>query len=99
MSKEDDKLPDIGHKPQGAVVVSEEVAKDQLDLLLNYYDIDKNDIEIEQGPEALQTLMNGLVRAIQKGRLEISLDGEAKLLVTQRLVFPPELGYPQREYA
>lgn len=89
MSKEGDKLPDIGHKPQGAVVVSEEVAKDQLDLLLDYYDIDKNDIEIEQGPEALQTLMNGLVRAIQKGRLEISLDGEAKLLVKQRLVFPP----------
>ena len=71
------------------MVLSEEAAKDQLEILLDYYDIDKNDIEIEQGPEALQTLMNGLVRAIRKGRLEISLGEESKMVVTQNLKFPP----------
>ena len=71
------------------IVISEEAAKDQLGVLLDYYDIDKNDIEIEQGPEALQTLMNGLVRAIRKGRLEISVGGENKLIVVQHLKFPP----------
>lgn len=71
------------------MVVSDEVATDQLALLLDYYDIDKNDIEIEQGPEALQTLMNGLKRAIRGGRLEISRDDEGKLTVTQKLEFPP----------
>ena len=76
-------------KKKSVIVISEEAASDQLELLLEYYDIDKNDIEIEQGPEALQTLMNGLVRAISKGRLEISLGAEGKLVVVQHLKYAP----------
>ena len=71
------------------LVISEEIAAEQLAVLMEYYDIDKNDIEIEEGPEAVQTLMNGLVRAIRKGRLEIKLDSDGKLIVTQHLKHPP----------
>lgn len=69
--------------------ISEESAVEQLDILLEFYDIDKNDIEIEEGPEAVQTLMNGLIRAIRKGRLEIKVDSDGKLLVTQHLQHAP----------
>ena len=59
-----------------------------LEMLLDYYEIDKNDIEIEQGPEAMQTLFNGLIKAIRRGRLEISVEsGDIK--VVQHLRFPP----------
>ena len=69
--------------------ISEEMASEQLSVLMEYYDIDKNDIEIEEGPEAVQTLINGLVRAIRKGRLEIKVDSDGKLLVMQHLQHPP----------
>ncbi len=71
------------------LVISDESAKEQLEILMDYYDIDKNDIEIEEGPEAVQTLMNGLIRAIRKGRLEIKVDSDAKLLVIQHLQHAP----------
>ena len=74
---------------QKVLVISEESAADQLALLMEFYDIDKNDIEIEEGPEAVQTLMNGLARAIRKGRLEVTVDTDGKLVVTQHLKHPP----------
>ena len=70
-------------------LISEESAKEQLDILMDYYDIDKDDLENEEGPEAVQTLMNGLVRAIKNGRLEIKVDSELKLVVTQHLKHAP----------
>jgi hypothetical protein len=71
------------------ILISEDSAIEQLEILMEYYDIDKNDIEIEEGAEAVQTLMNGLVRAIRKGRLEITVDSDGKLVVTQHLKYPP----------
>ena len=71
------------------LVISEESAKEQLETLMDFYDIDKDDIEIEEGPEAVQTLMNGLIRAIRKGRLEIKVDSDSLLLVTQHLQYAP----------
>jgi len=68
--------------------LSEESAKEQLDQLLDYYDIEKDDIEIEEGPEAVQTLLNGLIRAIRRGRVEIKEESE-DLIVCQHLKFPP----------
>ena len=71
------------------LIISEESAIEQLEVLMEFYDIDKNDIEIEEGPEAVQTLMNGLIRAIRKGRLVIKLDSDQKLVVTQHLQHAP----------
>ena len=71
------------------LLISEESANEQLETLMNFYDIDKDDIEIEEGPEAVQTLINGLIRAIRKGRLEIKTDSDSQLLVTQHLQHAP----------
>lgn len=77
-------------KQKGNVKMSEskislEVAKDQMQEFLDYYDIDQDDIVVEQGPEAIETILNRLVRAIQKGHLEIQDNGTK---VIQNLKFP-----------
>jgi len=69
-------------------ILSDDSAKKQLDLLLEYYDIEKDDIEIEEGPEAMQTLLNGLIRAIRKGRIEV-VEQAGELIVRQNLKHPP----------
>lgn len=66
--------------------VSEEVAGEQFGSLLEYYDIDFNDIEIEDGAEAAKTMKNTLIRAIRRGALEVATENE--LVVTQHLTHP-----------
>ena len=68
--------------------VSLEVAKDQMQEFLDYYDIDQDDIVVEQGPEAVKTIMNRLIRAIRSGNLEIRIN-DGSLSVIQRLRNPP----------
>ena len=67
--------------------ISIEVAEAQIQTLLDYYGIEKTDIEIEDGPEAVQTMYNTLTRAISRGVLEIS-DESGELMVTHRLIKP-----------
>lgn len=69
--------------------ISAESARAQLDVFMDYYGLSVEDIEIEDGVEAVNTLVNGLVRAIQAGNLEI-LDDENGFKVRQKLVRPPE---------
>lgn len=66
--------------------VSEDVAEQQIAALLGYYDINFNDIEIEDGAEAAKTMKNTLTRAIRRGALEITVEGD--LTVTQKLSIP-----------
>ena len=66
--------------------ISPEVAERQINDWLEYYGLDFNDIVIEDGKEAAQTLMNTLVRAIQRGELEINT--EDGLNVIHRLKYP-----------
>jgi hypothetical protein len=54
--------------------LSEEAARDQMQTLMDSYDIDQNDLVVDQGPEAVETILNRLVRAIRSGTIEI-LDG------------------------
>lgn len=67
--------------------ISIESAKKQMDLFLDYYDMDQNDIAVDQGPEAIETILNRLIRAISVGLLEVQLS-EGNLKVTQYLKFP-----------
>ncbi|MCK4536836.1 MAG: hypothetical protein KAT93_07475 [Desulfuromonadales bacterium] len=67
--------------------ISIEVAEGQIQTLLDYYGIEKTDIEIEDGAEAVQTMYNTLTRAISRGVLEISNES-GELTVTHRLVNP-----------
>jgi len=58
--------------------LSEESAREQLQRLLDSYDINANDLEIENGPEFVATVVNRLVRAVRDGHLEILDNGVVK---------------------
>lgn len=64
--------------------ISEDSARAQMQKLLDSYDIDKSDLEIENGPEWIATVINRLVRAIRAGNVVILDNGE----VTHNLVNP-----------
>ena len=66
--------------------ISEQVAEDQFESFLDYFDIDFNDIEIEDGAEAARTMKNTLIRAIRRGALEITT--EDGLSIRQILTHP-----------
>lgn len=50
--------------------ISEESARKTFSEILEYYDIDYQDIVSDRGKEGAETLQNKLVRAIMKGRIE-----------------------------
>jgi hypothetical protein len=60
--------------------ISEESARLQIENWLEYYGLNFSDIEIEDGEAAAKTLMNTLVRAIQKGQLEVAAEDELKVV-------------------
>lgn len=64
--------------------LSEETAREQMQKLLDSYDIDSRDLEIEHGQEWVAGVINRLVRAIRSGNLEILDNGE----VNHNLVNP-----------
>lgn len=51
--------------------ISAEVARDQLDLFLEYYEIDSDDIP-EKQIEAVEASKNRVIKAIRKGKLEVT---------------------------
>ena len=59
--------------------MSEETARGQMQDFMDSYDIDQNDLVVDQGPEAVETILNRLIRAIRTGQLEILSDGRARL--------------------
>lgn len=58
--------------------LSEEAATEQMQNLMDSYDIDKNDLVIDQGPEAIETILNRLIRAVRMGLIEVLDDGSVK---------------------
>lgn len=58
--------------------LSEEVAREQMQIFMDSYDIDPTDLAIENGPEWVATVVNRLVRAVRAGKLELLADGTAK---------------------
>lgn len=57
--------------------LSEEAAKAVFEELLDYYDIDFEDIVNDQGKEGAQTLQNKFIRAIRNGRIETKMNDDA----------------------
>jgi hypothetical protein len=74
--------------PKAEYKISADSAREQINSWLDYYGLDFADIVIEDGKEAAETLMNTLVRAIQRGELEISIEGDLEII--QHLRFPVE---------
>lgn len=64
--------------------VSLQNAKKAIDLLLDYYDVDLDDLDDTEQRSAVQLAINRVIRAIKKGRLEIKIEGES-LIVNQFL--------------
>lgn len=70
-------------------VISEENAEDQIKELFDYYDIDLEDyaglkIKGTDTKKALEVSRRKIIKAIKKGRLEIS-NGEEGFIITQTL--------------
>lgn len=70
-------------------LISEENAQEQIEALFDYYDIDLDDytglqIKGTETKKALEVSKKKLIKAIKKGRLEIS-NGEDGFIITQTL--------------
>lgn len=59
-------------------IISKESAEEVFSELLEYYDIDFEDLEIDQGAEGARTVKNKLVRAIRRGRMETNIHEDPK---------------------
>ena len=94
---------------QGTVVdkykMSEDTARGHIQDFMDSYDIDENDLVVDQGPESIKTILNRLIRAVRTGQLEILSDGRATLNLikvsgdVRSLTFERLTGTAQREYA
>ena len=66
--------------------ISEEIAQEQLDQFLEYYDIDPSDCENRDDVRAgLEISFKGIKRSIMNGHVEMIQDDEGDILVKQVL--------------
>jgi hypothetical protein len=77
----------LGNNKKKENVLSEESAKEQLDLLLDYYGMDSNDM-----PEEHESTVKEIIRAIQSGAIEVK-ENEGVVTVIQNLVSGQTLEY------
>ena len=63
-------------------VISEDSAKAQVAAFLDCCGVAVKDIELEDGVDAVNTMLNGLIRAICDGRLSIDTDPELDIRFT-----------------
>lgn len=64
------------------LILSEESAADQLQELYDYYDLDLTGLD-EDAKKAITEQKPKLIRAIRKGRLEITKDAAGDIVITQ----------------
>ena len=64
--------------------ISAESAREQLDLMYEYYEIDFNELPEKLG-EALQATDRKLVKSVRLGRVEISIDEKNVIKVVQNI--------------
>ena len=83
-NERDETQPQAEKKAKKGYKLSEESAREQMQDLLDSYRIDKDRLEIENGPEWISTIINYLVDAIRMGNIEI-MDGG---VVRHNLVVP-----------
>ena len=92
-------------EPEEKYKMSEETARGQMQDFMDSYEIDKNDLVVDQGPESIDTILNRLIRSIRTGQLEIIDGGCARLNLvvpfgnTTDLTFTRLTGTAQRAYA
>jgi hypothetical protein len=63
------------------IIISEKNARQQLESMLDYYEIDIDDIEEKEVKRAIKSGYKRIVKAIMRGRLEIKIeDGTIKVI-------------------
>jgi len=77
----------------GDIVISKETAEEQVELMLDYYDIDlvedfDESEDSQEGRGAALRSYQQLVKDTMKGRLSFVLNDENDLIITQKLRFP-----------
>jgi len=81
-------------KPVSKFKVSAESAREQLDMLYEYYEIDFDEL-----PEKLGTALKAtdlkLLKSVRLGRIEISLDGQNTIKVVQNIRSGDQLVYKE----
>ena len=82
------KSPQVKDNGMHPTQLSYEAAKDQVDLFLDYYDIEP-EVDAESSDHRAQLLnaIHRLTKHVMKGRVEISMEGN-KIKVIQKLKFP-----------
>lgn len=65
--------------------LSEKNAREQLELVLDFYDIDIDDIDNKTARQALKGAIKKLVKAIRKGFLEVKPDEDDVPVIIQHL--------------
>jgi hypothetical protein len=77
-------------------VLSEEVAKDQFNLFLNWYDLDEDDFA-EEEKAGYEQAKRKILRAIRQGRIEIDIEpddkGDDTIIVKQTLKDDSKITY------
>ncbi len=67
------------------LVISQEIAEEQFELLADYYSIDLSDLDDGDGEVASSSVRNKFLRAVRRGLLEV-IDGDNGVEVKQVLI-------------
>ncbi len=70
-------------------ILSEESADKQVDMFCEYYDIDRSECAESQA-EAVETSIKKISKAIRRGTVEISLNDDEDIIVTQTIPLKDE---------
>jgi hypothetical protein len=71
---------------EGKYILSEESAKDQIDIIMDYYDIDLDDFD-GQVRKAMDQAVRTLIKGARLGLIEVESEGGLKVI--QHLIEPP----------
>ena len=84
--------PELG---EDGTKITKEGAEESVNKLLDYYDIEFEDIVNDQGKEGARTWKNKIVRAFQKGRLELLEDPDKGFCIVQNFSTKKQLVYKE----
>lgn len=74
-----------GSRKKQDYALSEEVATEQITMLLDYYDIDPSRITNEEQASQLERMLDHLRDLVRSGTVDITRDAKEKVIVTQTL--------------
>ena len=74
----------FGKNENEKYILSKDSAKNELQKMLDYYEIDIDEIEDKKLKDAIKSGYDRLIKAVRLGRLEVKTDNEIKVIQTLR---------------